>query len=160
MGIPRSENCLIEPDVRSRIVRCSGDHYDWHPLSWKHFPATIGLSFYPARIGWAKDQIGNFVEVKKSTIGKGSKASHLTYLGDTTVGSEVNVGAGTITCNYDGVSKHQTIIEDEVFIGSNTELIAPVKIGRGALIGAGSTKKCPRASCDQPNETVVERNLF
>jgi bifunctional UDP-N-acetylglucosamine pyrophosphorylase/glucosamine-1-phosphate N-acetyltransferase len=79
------------------------------------------------------------VEVKKSTIGKGSKASHLTYLGDTTVGSDVNVGAGTITCNYDGVSKHQTIIEDGVFIGSNTELVAPVKIGQGALIGAGST---------------------
>jgi bifunctional UDP-N-acetylglucosamine pyrophosphorylase / glucosamine-1-phosphate N-acetyltransferase len=84
-------------------------------------------------------RIGNFVEVKKSTIGKGSKSSHLTYLGDATVGKRVNVGAGTITCNYDGVSKHPTIIEDEVFIGSNTELVAPVRIGHGALIGAGST---------------------
>ena len=84
-------------------------------------------------------RIGNFVEVKKTFFGKGSKASHLTYLGDTIVGTGVNVGAGTITCNYDGVSKHQTIIEDDAFIGSNTELVAPVRVGREALIGAGST---------------------
>jgi bifunctional UDP-N-acetylglucosamine pyrophosphorylase/glucosamine-1-phosphate N-acetyltransferase len=84
-------------------------------------------------------RIGNFVEVKKSSLGKGSKASHLSYLGDSTVGSGVNVGAGTITCNYDGVSKHQTIIEDSVFIGSNTELVAPVRVGENAIIGAGST---------------------
>ncbi|MFH0812062.1 MAG: bifunctional UDP-N-acetylglucosamine diphosphorylase/glucosamine-1-phosphate N-acetyltransferase GlmU [Pseudomonadota bacterium] len=95
-------------------------------------------------------RIGNFVEVKKSAIGKGSKASHLSYLGDTTVGKGVNVGAGTITCNYDGVSKHPTIIEDDVFIGSNTELIAPVRIGRGALIGAGST-----ITKDVPPETLA-----
>ncbi|HQO78827.1 MAG TPA: bifunctional UDP-N-acetylglucosamine diphosphorylase/glucosamine-1-phosphate N-acetyltransferase GlmU [Thermodesulfobacteriota bacterium] len=84
-------------------------------------------------------KIGNFVEVKKSRIGKGSKASHLTYLGDSTIGSDVNVGAGTITCNYDGFAKHPTIIEDDVFIGSNTALVAPVQIGKGAIIGAGST---------------------
>ncbi len=84
-------------------------------------------------------RIGNFVEVKKTFFGKGSKASHLTYLGDSIVGTGVNVGAGTITCNYDGVSKHQTIIEDDAFIGSNTELVAPVRVGREALIGAGST---------------------
>ncbi len=83
--------------------------------------------------------IGNFVEVKKSTLGKGTKANHLTYLGDATIGEKVNVGAGTITCNYDGVKKHPTIIEDGAFIGSNTELVAPIKIGRNALIGAGST---------------------
>ncbi len=84
-------------------------------------------------------KVGNFVEVKKSTIGAGSKASHLSYIGDSTVGSKVNIGAGTITCNYDGVNKHQTIIEDEVFVGSDTQLIAPVRIGKGATIGAGST---------------------
>ena len=84
-------------------------------------------------------RVGNYVEVKKSTIGKGSKASHLTYIGDATIGDGVNVGAGTITCNYDGKNKHQTIIEDGVFIGSNTALVAPVKIGKNALIGAGST---------------------
>jgi bifunctional UDP-N-acetylglucosamine pyrophosphorylase/glucosamine-1-phosphate N-acetyltransferase len=79
------------------------------------------------------------VEVKKSVIGRGTKANHLSYLGDATLGQKVNVGAGTITCNYDGRKKHPTIIEDEVFIGSNTELVAPIKIGRGAIIGAGST---------------------
>jgi len=84
-------------------------------------------------------RIGNFVEVKKTTLGKASRASHLSYLGDTTVGTGVNVGAGTITCNYDGISKHPTVIEDNAFIGSNTELVAPVRIGQGALIGAGST---------------------
>ncbi|MBI3597547.1 MAG: bifunctional UDP-N-acetylglucosamine diphosphorylase/glucosamine-1-phosphate N-acetyltransferase GlmU [Nitrospirae bacterium] len=84
-------------------------------------------------------KIGNFVEVKKTEMGEGSKANHLTYLGDAAIGKEVNIGAGTITCNYDGVNKHQTIIEDHVFVGSDTQLIAPVRVGRGAVIGAGST---------------------
>jgi bifunctional UDP-N-acetylglucosamine pyrophosphorylase/glucosamine-1-phosphate N-acetyltransferase len=83
--------------------------------------------------------IGNFVEVKASEIGAGSKANHLAYLGDTTVGRDVNVGAGTITCNYDGGAKHRTVIEDDVFIGSDTMLVAPVVVRRGATIGAGST---------------------
>jgi bifunctional UDP-N-acetylglucosamine pyrophosphorylase/glucosamine-1-phosphate N-acetyltransferase len=83
--------------------------------------------------------IGNFVEVKKSRIGKGSKANHLTYIGDAIVGKRVNVGAGTITCNYDGISKYQTVLGDGVFVGSDTMLVAPVTIGKGALIGAGST---------------------
>ena len=83
-------------------------------------------------------KVGNFVEMKKSVIGEGSKVPHLTYVGDTTVGERVNIGAGTITCNYDGFTKHQTIIEDEAFIGSNTSLVAPVRIGRGAIVAAGS----------------------
>ncbi|MGE5758614.1 MAG: bifunctional UDP-N-acetylglucosamine diphosphorylase/glucosamine-1-phosphate N-acetyltransferase GlmU [Sideroxydans sp.] len=83
--------------------------------------------------------IGNFVEVKNSEIGKGSKANHLTYIGDSTVGSRVNIGAGTITCNYDGANKYRTIIEDDAFIGSDTQLVAPVRVGKGATIGAGST---------------------
>ena len=83
--------------------------------------------------------IGNFVEVKNSEIAAQSKANHLSYIGDSSVGSRVNIGAGTITCNYDGANKHRTIIEDDVFIGSSTQLVAPVKIGRGATIGAGST---------------------
>lgn len=82
--------------------------------------------------------VGNFVEIKKSEIGTGSKANHLTYIGDTTVGSQVNIGAGTITCNYDGANKHQTVIGDNVFVGSNTALVAPVAVGNGATIGAGS----------------------
>jgi len=84
-------------------------------------------------------KIGNFVEVKKSVIGKGTKANHLSYIGDATLGERVNVGAGMITCNYDGRKKNPTIIEDEVFVGSNTALVAPIKIGRRAVIGAGST---------------------
>ena len=83
--------------------------------------------------------IGNFVEVKNSSIAAGSKANHLSYIGDTIVGKNVNIGAGTITCNYDGANKHQTIIEDDVFIGSDTQLIAPVTVAKGATIGAGST---------------------
>jgi len=83
--------------------------------------------------------IGNFVEVKASRIGKGSKANHLTYIGDAEVGAGVNVGAGTITCNYDGASKHKTIIEDGCFIGSDATLVAPVRIAKGSYIGAGST---------------------
>ena len=84
-------------------------------------------------------KVGNFVELKKTTMGPGSKANHLTYLGDTTIGAKVNVGAGTITCNYDGTHKHATIIEDGAFIGSDTQLIAPVRIGKGAYVGAGSS---------------------
>lgn len=83
--------------------------------------------------------IGNFVEVKNSTIAAGSKANHLAYVGDAIIGERVNVGAGTITCNYDGANKHKTIIEDDVFIGSDTQLVAPVTVGRGATLGAGTT---------------------
>jgi len=82
--------------------------------------------------------VGNFVETKKMKLGKGSKANHLTYLGDADVGERVNIGAGTITCNYDGVNKHRTTIEDGAFVGSDTTLVAPVRIGREAYIGAAS----------------------
>jgi bifunctional UDP-N-acetylglucosamine pyrophosphorylase/glucosamine-1-phosphate N-acetyltransferase len=84
-------------------------------------------------------KVGNFVEIKKSELGEGSKVNHLSYLGDSVVGKGVNIGAGTITCNYDGKNKHQTIIEDEVFIGSDTQLVAPVRVGARAFIAAGST---------------------
>ena len=98
--------------------------------------------------------IGNFVEVKASIIGVGSKANHLTYVGDTEIGRNVNVGAGTITCNYDGAHKHKTVIEDDVFIGSDTQLVAPVTIRRGATIGAGSTitKEAP------PDQLTLSRS--
>lgn len=84
-------------------------------------------------------KVGNFVELKKTTLGVGSKASHLSYLGDTTVGDRVNIGAGTITCNYDGEAKHPTVIKDDVFIGSSSQLVAPVTVGTGAYVAAGST---------------------
>ncbi|HYI87476.1 MAG TPA: bifunctional UDP-N-acetylglucosamine diphosphorylase/glucosamine-1-phosphate N-acetyltransferase GlmU, partial [Burkholderiales bacterium] len=94
------------------------------------------------RPGTTLDQgvhIGNFVEVKASRLGAGSKANHLTYLGDSEIGARVNVGAGTITCNYDGAAKHRTVIEDDCFIGSDATLVAPVRIAQGSYIGAGST---------------------
>ena len=89
--------------------------------------------------------VGNFVELKKTSLGRGSKANHLAYLGDATIGERVNVGAGTITCNYDGVAKNQTVIEDGAFIGSDSQLIAPVRVGKGAYVAAGSsiTKDVP-----------------
>jgi len=94
--------------------------------------------------------IGNFVEVKNATLGAGSKANHLAYVGDSDVGARVNIGAGTITCNYDGANKHRTIIEDDVFIGSDTQLVAPVRVGRGVTIAAGTT-----VWKDVPAETLV-----
>jgi bifunctional UDP-N-acetylglucosamine pyrophosphorylase/glucosamine-1-phosphate N-acetyltransferase len=93
----------------------------------------------PESVVGERAKIGNFVELKKTTMGAGSKANHLTYLGDATIGERVNVGAGTITCNYDGTRKHPTIIEDGAFIGSDTQLIAPVRVGKGAYVAAGSS---------------------
>ena len=87
----------------------------------------------------AGSHVGNFVELKKTRLGRGSKASHLAYLGDATIGEKVNIGAGTITCNYDGEKKHPTVIGDGAFIGSDSQLIAPVRIGAGAYVAAGSS---------------------
>jgi bifunctional UDP-N-acetylglucosamine pyrophosphorylase/glucosamine-1-phosphate N-acetyltransferase len=103
--------------------------------------ATIG-PFSRLRTGAVigeKVRIGNYVEVKKSRVGRGSKAQHLTYLGDATLGENINIGAGTITCNYDGVKKKPTVIEDGVFVGSGNMLVAPVRIGQGSYTAAGST---------------------
>jgi bifunctional UDP-N-acetylglucosamine pyrophosphorylase/glucosamine-1-phosphate N-acetyltransferase len=99
-------------------------------------------------------KVGNYVEIKKSNVGSGSKVNHLTYIGDTDIGEKVNVGAGTITCNYDGVNKHRTVIGDGAFIGSGVELVAPIQVGEGATIGAGSTLSKPAP----PNELTVERS--
>jgi len=103
--------------------------------------ATIGpfAHLRPATHIGTGAKVGNFVELKKTSLGAGSKASHLSYLGDATIGANVNVGAGTITCNYDGEKKHETVIEDDAFIGSDSQLIAPVRVGRGAYVGAGSS---------------------
>ena len=93
-------------------------------------------------------KVGNFVEIKKSTLGKNSKVNHLAYIGDSMIGNSVNVGAGTITCNYDGVKKSKTVIKDNVFIGSNSSLVAPITIEEGSVVGAGSviTKKVRKKS--------------
>ena len=102
----------------------------------------------PGTILKTGSKVGNFVEVKKSVVGYGSKLNHLSYVGDTNLGKKVNIGAGTITCNYDGLKKNKTTIQDEVFIGSNTSLVAPVKIEKKSVIGAGSviTKKVSKKS--------------
>src|SRR5690606_34279944 len=104
--------------------------------------------------------VGNFVEIKKTTLGRGSKANHLAYIGDAQVGERVNIGAGTITCNYDGVNKFQTIIEDDAFIGSDSQLVAPVRVGRGATLGAGTTltKDAPAGTLtlSRPAQKTIE----
>ena len=105
--------------------------------------------------------VGNFVEVKKSRLGRGSKSMHLTYLGDATIGEKTNIGAGTITCNYDGKNKHETIIEDDVKIGSDTMLVAPVRVGKGSVTGAGSvvTKDVPPNTLVAGVPAVVKKKL-
>jgi bifunctional UDP-N-acetylglucosamine pyrophosphorylase/glucosamine-1-phosphate N-acetyltransferase len=93
----------------------------------------------PGTVLAQRARVGNFVELKKATLGEGSKANHLSYIGDATVGKHVNIGAGVITCNYDGFQKFQTVIGDDVFVGSDAQLVAPVRIGKGSLIAAGAT---------------------
>ena len=106
-------------------------------------------------------KVGNFSEIKKSVIGEGSKVNHLSYIGDTQMGAGVNVGAGTITCNYDGKNKHQTVIEDHVFVGSNVNFVAPVTVHEYAKIGAGSTitKEVPAESLGiaRSRQVVLEK---
>lgn len=132
-------NCLI---VNSQI----GDNVVIHSNSVLE-NAVVGSScqigpyarLRPGTVLHNNAKVGNFVETKKSVIGEGSKVNHLSYVGDSELGKDVNVGAGTITCNYDGVNKHKTVIHDNAFIGSNSSLVAPVEIGAGATVGAGST---------------------
>ncbi|WP_321818443.1 MULTISPECIES: bifunctional UDP-N-acetylglucosamine diphosphorylase/glucosamine-1-phosphate N-acetyltransferase GlmU [unclassified Paraburkholderia] len=106
--------------------------------------------------------IGNFVEVKNANIGVGSKANHLSYVGDADVGAGVNIGAGTITCNYDGANKHRTVIEDQVFVGSDTQLVAPVRVGRGVTIAAGTTvwKDVPEGTLVLNEKTQIEKTGY
>ena len=103
-------------------------------------------------------KVGNFVEVKKSFVGKNSKLSHLSYIGDSKLGKKVNIGAGTITCNYDGVKKSKTVIQDEVFVGSNSSLVAPIKLGKKSIVGAGSviTKKVSKNSLALTRSKQIE----
>ena len=112
----------------------------------------------PGTVLKSGSRVGNFVEVKKSTIGKGTKVNHLSYIGDTFLGKNVNIGAGTITCNYDGVKKNKTNIKDKVFVGSNSSLIAPVTINENSTIGAGSviTKNVKKKSLALTRTSQVE----
>ena len=112
----------------------------------------------PGTILKSGSRVGNFVEVKKSTIGKGSKVNHLSYIGDSQLGKNVNIGAGTITCNYDGFKKSKTNIKDKVFIGSNSSLVAPVTIGENSVVGAGSviTKNVKKKSLALTRSSQIE----
>ena len=116
----------------------------------------------PGTILEENSKIGNFVEVKKSKVGKNSKVSHLSYIGDAQIGKSSNIGAGTITCNYDGIKKHKTTIKDKVFIGSNSSLVAPVKIESESIIGAGSviTKNVSKKSLALSRSTQVEKKNY
>jgi bifunctional UDP-N-acetylglucosamine pyrophosphorylase/glucosamine-1-phosphate N-acetyltransferase len=137
--------CVIEPSVHLVDVTVGDDvHLKTGTVAEDAAignDATVGPYAHlrpGTRLG--KDvKIGNFVETKKAIFGEGAKASHLSYIGDAEVGADVNIGAGTITCNYDGVNKNKTIIEDGAFIGSDTQLVAPVRVGKGAYVGAGTT---------------------
>lgn len=139
------DHCTIGPHTILRNVTL-GDHVEIKANSVLegaeiHSHCLIGpfARVRPGTVLSAYSHIGNFVEIKNSLIGEATKINHLTYIGDSEIGKQVNIGAGTITCNYDGANKHKTTIGDFVFIGSNTQLVAPVTIGEGATIGAGST---------------------
>lgn len=132
-------NCvLINCDLGDEVTVLANCHLEGVKVENK---AVIGpfARLRPGTVLAQNVRVGNFVEIKNSVIGKGSKVNHLSYIGDTIMGKDVNVGAGTITCNYDGLNKYQTIIEDNVHIGSDTQLIAPVRVGQGATLAAGTT---------------------
>jgi bifunctional UDP-N-acetylglucosamine pyrophosphorylase/glucosamine-1-phosphate N-acetyltransferase len=139
------EGCVIEPGVHLINVTAGDDvHLKTGTVAEDAIiesEAAVG-PYAHLRAGTQlgrKVKVGNFVETKKAVFGDGAKASHLSYIGDAEVGADVNIGAGTITCNYDGKNKHKTVIEDGAFIGSDSQLVAPIRIGRGAYVGAGST---------------------
>ena len=116
----------------------------------------------PGTVLKSGSKVGNFVELKKSIVGKDSKINHLSYVGDTKIGKKVNVGAGTITCNYDGIKKSKTIIEDGVFVGSNSSLIAPIKLEKKSMVGAGSviTKKVSKNSLVLTRSEQIEKKNY
>jgi bifunctional UDP-N-acetylglucosamine pyrophosphorylase/glucosamine-1-phosphate N-acetyltransferase len=138
-GVVVGPNCVLKDVAVGKLTRIAAfSHADGARIGAECAIGPYARLRPGAELG--RDvHIGNFVEVKNSSIADHSKANHLAYIGDATVGSRVNVGAGTITCNYDGANKHRTVIEDDVFIGSDTQLVAPVTVGRGATLGAGTT---------------------
>jgi bifunctional UDP-N-acetylglucosamine pyrophosphorylase/glucosamine-1-phosphate N-acetyltransferase len=164
------ENCVIEPNVKISDATLADNVYVKMGSVIAESRLATGVQVGPySHLRPLSDlregaRVGNFVEVKKSILYPGVKANHLTYLGDAEVGAGTNVGAGTITCNYDGVNKHKTVIEDGAFIGSNTALVAPVTIGAGAYVGAGSTitKNVPpgKLGLTRAPQVIMERRLF
>ena len=163
------KNVIIEPYVViGKKVRIANNV---KILAFSHLEGTtVGASsiigpFARLRPGTKienNSKVGNFVEIKKSTLKKHSKVNHLSYIGDSIIGKSTNVGAGTITCNYDGINKNKTIIEDNVFIGSNSSLVAPLKIKKNAIIGAGSviTKNVNKNSLALTRPDQVEKKNY
>ena len=140
-----ADNVTIGPNcvIRDATIG-AGSHVEaFTHIEGAKLGANVGLGPYarlrPGAMLQDESHVGNFVEVKNAVIGHGSKAGHLTSIGDADIGARVNIGAGTITCNYDGANKHRTIIEDDVFVGSDTQFVAPVRVGRGVTIAAGTT---------------------
>ncbi len=133
-----SNTVLINCDVQDRTIIHSNCHFEHAKIGMECELGPFARIRPDTKLA-ENVKVGNFVEIKKSNINAGSKINHLSYIGDTEMGKQVNIGAGTITCNYDGANKHRTVIGDNVFVGSDTQFIAPVNIGDGATIGAGST---------------------
>ena len=159
------KNVVIEPyvvisknvKIGNNVTICSFSHLEGVKIENN---AKLGpyARIRPGAIIKSGSKIGNFVEIKKSIIGKNSKVSHLSYIGDTNIGKEVNIGAGTITCNYDGIKKNKTKIKDKVFIGSNSSLVAPVTINENSVVGAGSviTKDVQKKSLTLERSEQIE----
>ena len=163
------KNVTIEPYVVIADNVSVGDNVNI--LSFSHLEGVkiennVNVGPYarlrPGTVLKSGSKVGNFVELKKSIIGKDSKINHLSYVGDTKIGKKVNVGAGTITCNYDGIKKSKTIIEDGVFVGSNSSLIAPIKLGKKSIVGAGSviTKKVLKNSLALTRSEQIEKKNY
>ena len=132
-------NCVIKDStLRKGVVVKANSHLDGAVMG-EGSDAGPFARLRPGSVLEAKAHVGNFVELKNAHLGEGAKAGHLTYLGDAVIGARTNIGAGTITCNYDGANKHVTVLGEDVFIGSNNSLVAPVKVGDGATTAAGST---------------------
>ena len=140
-----ADNVTIGPNcvIRDATIGAGSRVEAFTHIEGAEIGANVGLGPYarlrPGASLQDESHVGNFVEVKNAVLGHGSKAGHLSYIGDADVGARVNIGAGTITCNYDGANKHRTIIEDDVFVGSDTQFVAPVRVGRGVTIAAGTT---------------------
>ena len=138
-GVEVGPNCVLKDAVVEAGSRLAAFTHVEDAVVGAHGRIGPFARLRPGTVLAEDVHIGNFVEIKKSSFAAHAKANHLAYIGDASVGQRVNIGAGTITCNYDGVNKHQTIIEDDAFIGSDTQLVAPVTVGRGATLGAGTT---------------------
>ena len=163
------KNVTIEPyvvilekvSIDSNVRICSFSHLENVKIENN---VTVGpyARLRPGTILKSGSKIGNFVEIKKSTVGKNSKVNHLSYVGDSSIGKSANIGAGTITCNYDGFKKSKTIIKDKVFVGSNSSLVAPVTLNKGSIIGAGSviTKSVKSKSLALTRSLQIEKKNY